>query len=494
MGTLVDRSPVLKEARAMRLTVRNGSVVTATESYRADIVCEGEYIDSVEVNRSVPRGDEDIDASGLLVFAGFIDPHVHSRDPGLTHKEDFSHSTSAAAAGGVTTILEMPNAVPPVSDVDTLRERVEAHSNVAWVDFGLWAMSLGHENLEQIPALIAEGAVGIKLFWAYALDRASKELVYNLHDRSLQDLIPPPTPAEVLALFDTVASAGGLLAAHCEDRDVMEYRQRAFGREIQSYEDLLEVRPDLAEAASVSLGIEFSRSTGCRFHVVHMASARAVKLVRGAQGDGTSVSAETCPHYLTLSNRSFAQIGALMKVYPPIRRLEDQRALWGAVIDGTIASVGSDHAPHTIEEKRGTLSAQPAGVPGVETIARLMLNEAAEGRISPEKIAWVLGEGTARLYGLYPRKGAILPGSDADFTIVDPNRRWTIQNEDLHSKNPLSPWHGWSGKWSPVTGVLRGRVIMKDGDLAEGPSGRWLRPTRQKAEHALGGRVDDDAH
>jgi allantoinase len=469
------------KGQSMRLTIRNGTIATASGTYRADIVCDDGYISSIKISGSVRPGDEDIDASDLLVFAGFIDPHVHSRDPGLTEKEDFAHSTAAAAAGGLTTILEMPNAVPPVTDERTLRTRADQHSKVAYVDFGLWGMSLGTQNLNELAALLDAGAIGIKLFWGYALDKVTKELVYNLGDKSPDELFYPPKLGEVLDLFAVVASEGGLLAAHCEDREVIEGYERALGSEVGAYADLLERRPDSAEAVSISLAIEFSRSTGCRFHVVHMASSRAVRLVRAAQRDGIAISAETCPHYLTLTDQSFEKLGPLMKVYPLIRRAEDQRALREAIVDGTIASVGSDHAPHTIEQKRQPLAEGPAGFLGVETIVRLMLNEAAESRIPVKRIAWVLGEGTARLYGLYPRKGVILPGADADFTIVDPERSWTIRNEDLHSKNPLSPWHGWSGKWMPVWGVLRGRPIMRNGDVVGEPSGRWVRSSRSVA-------------
>ncbi|WP_166396174.1 dihydroorotase [Rubrobacter marinus] len=149
----------------MRLTVRNGTVVTPQGSYSADVECEDGRITALVAAGESSGADEEIDASGLLVFPGFIDPHVHSRDPGLTEKEDFAHSTRAAAAGGVTTIFEMPNAIPPVSDVSVFRERAEQHARVAFVDFGLWAISLGRENLGEVAALVEEGAVGVKLFW-----------------------------------------------------------------------------------------------------------------------------------------------------------------------------------------------------------------------------------------------------------------------------------------------------------------------------------------
>lgn len=465
------------QAGAETLTIRNATIVSPRGPYRADVVCRGQLIESIEAAGSVRRGAEDVDASGMLVFPGFIDPHVHSRDPGLTEKEDFAHSTAAAAAGGLTTILEMPNALPPVTDERILLDRARAHTKVAWVDFGLWAMSLGNANIDEIPLLLEAGAVGVKLFWGYALDKVTKELIYNPNDRSEADVIPPPPPGEVLELFAVMAAEGALLAAHCEDRSVIDRYGRAAG-DVFDYADLLAARPDSAEGASISIAIEYSRSTGCRFHVVHMASSRAVQLVRAAQRDGISVSAETCPHYLTLTDGSFQELGPLMKVYPLIRTAEDQRALREAVIDGTICSVGSDHAPHTIEQKLLPLADGPAGILGIETIVRLMLNEAAEGRIPIERLAWILAEGTARLYRLYPKKGAILPGSDADFTIVDPNVAWTIRNERLHSKNPLSPWDGWSGKWTPVVGILRGRLIMRNGELIGEHSGRWVKPTR----------------
>lgn len=466
----------------MRLTIRNGIVVTPQGRYEADIECEdGRIVGLVEVG-AAPRGSEDIDASGLLVFPGFIDPHVHSRDPGLTEKEDFAHSTRAAAAGGITTLFEMPNAIPPVSDVAVFRERAEHHAAVAFVDFGLWAISLGAENLGELPALVDEGVIGIKLFWGYALHRETKQLVYNLADEPPENLILPPGNGDVFDLFKQVARAGGLLAAHCEDREVIEAAQRSLDGAMEEYEDFLAGRPDTAEAATVALGAEFARATGCRFHVVHTSSARGVKIIRAAQRDGVSISAETCPQYLTLTDESYPSVGALMKVYPPIRKAEDREELWEGVRDGTIMSLGSDHAPHTTEQKQGDLATAPAGAVGVETLVPVLLNEVSEGRISPEQLAWTLSEGTARLYGIYPQKGAILPGSDADFTIVDPEAEWTIRNEDLHSKHPLSPWNGLKGRGAAKLGVVRGRVVMRDGAPVGEPQGCLVRPERTQGQ------------
>jgi dihydroorotase len=221
-----------------------------------------------------------------------------------------------------------------------------------------------------------------------------------------------------------------------------------------------------------------ARATGCRFHVVHLSSERGVEVVRSAQEAGIPISAETCPQYLTLTADDFGRIGTAMKIYPPVRHAADRDALWEAIHDGTIASIGSDHAPHTVEQKRLGPAAAPAGAIGVETVVPLMLNEMARGRLSAEELAWLLSEGTARLYRLYPQKGAIQPGSDADFTLVDPAVEWTIDNARLHSKHPFSPWHGFRVRGAPVATILRGRVIMRDGNPVGEPMGALVRPAR----------------
>ena len=463
------------------LRVSGGTVVTPEGQRRADVRVEDGRVVTVESPGKGGRVDEEIDATGKLVFPGFIDPHVHSRDPGFPEKEDFAHSTQAAAAGGITTVLEMPNAIPPVADAATFDERANHHGRVAFVDFGLWGLALGVQNLDQLAPLLAAGVVGFKLFWGYALHRETKQLVYNLAEYAPADLIMPPGNGEVLRLCQEIARLGALLAAHCEDRGLLEEAQKQLGHPIQSYADLLGARPEVSEAASIALAAEFARATGCRVHVVHMSSARGVDLVRQARQSGVPLSAETCPQYLTLSDQDYARLGGMMKVYPPVRHLDDQEALWQGVEDGVISSVGSDHAPHTVEQKRLPLGEQPAGNVGVETLGPLMVDAMLRGRASAERLASVLSGGTARLYGLYPQKGAIQPGSDADLTIVDPSATTTIRNERLHSKQKISPWHGQQCRGAITMTVLRGRVIMRDGEPVGEVSGRLIRPAQGRA-------------
>ena len=458
----------------MRLQIANGTLVTSGGSAAADLVCRDGIIEQVgEVDRAAV--DEVVDASGWLVFPGFIDPHVHSRDPGLTHKEDFAHATRAAAAGGVTTLLEMPNAVPPVTDAGVFEQRAAQHARVAWVDFGLWGLALGPANLADIGGLFAAGAVGVKLFWGYALDRRTRMLVYNPADVPADELIPPPGTGEVFDLCREVARAGGLLAAHCEDRGVIDAAERALGRPIGTYAEMLQARPDTAEAVSVVIAAELSAATECRFHVVHAASRRGIRAVRRAQAEGVRLSAETCPHYLSLTDADFPRLGGMMKVYPPIRTRVDQAALWEAVQDGTITSIGSDHAPHTAEEKSLGLASAPAGVSGVQTLAPVLIDAVLDGRLSRERLAWALSEGTARLYGLFPRKGVLRPGADADLTLVDPAAWTTVDGSRLYSKQRHSPWQGQRLRGAIRLTVLRGEVIARDGAPVGKPRGRLVR-------------------
>jgi dihydroorotase len=474
----------------MRLRIKNGTVVSGGATSLADVVCRDEVVEWVGPPGGGERADEELDAAGLLVFPGFIDPHVHSRDPGLTEKEDFAHSTRAAAAGGVTTLCEMPNTIPPVTSAEIFEERAVQHARVAFVDFGLWGLALGAENLGEIGPLLAAGAVGVKLFWGYALQRQTRQLVYNLADVAPENLIQPPGKGDVLELCRAVARAGGLLAAHCEDRELIAAAERDVGPSLITYGDLLAVRSDTAEAVSISVAAELSRASGCRFHVVHMSSERGAQIVRRAQAEGIPLSAETCPHYLAFTDSDYPRLGVMMKVYPPIRRETDRLALWQAVLDGTVASIGSDHAPHTLREKLQALATAPAGVPGVETMPAVLVHEMVTGRLTPERLAWVLSEGTARLYGLYPRKGAIQPGADADFSLVDPEGVTDVDRTRLHSKQPQTPWHGHKLRGAVRTAILRGAVTMREGEPMGDPRGRLVRAQqRPRASVTFGDKL-----
>jgi allantoinase len=466
----------------MRLLVTGGTVVTPQGARSLDVLCENGRIAALLDADTRVRADEALSARGLLVFPGFIDPHVHSRDPGLTDKEDFAHATRSALAGGLTTILDMPNAVPPLTDVATFEQRARDHARIAEVDFGLWAQTLGAENLDQLAGLAAAGAVGFKLFWGYALDRRTKRLIYTFADAPPEDVLPPTPLGEVHEVMQELAAAGALMAAHCEDREIMSAAERALGRSIETYSDLLATRPALAETVAVGLAAQLAADTGCRFHVVHVSSRSTVQLLRNAKAHGAPISGETCPQYLLLTDADYARLGAAMKVYPPIRTGADQAELWAGLDEGTLVSVGSDHAPHTREEQERPLATRPAGMLGIETLVPLMLDAMHRGRLSPERVAGVLAEDTARVYGIDDRKGVIRIGNDADLTLVDPTRAFTIDQEALHSLNPSSVWDRHRGHGVAVASVLRGELLMRDGDPVGPHRGDLVRRTVSRAK------------
>lgn len=448
----------------MSLLVGNGTLVTELGLIDADLLCADGRIQAIVDRGESAAADERIDASGQLVFPGFIDPHVHSRDPGSTHKETFAHSTLGALCGGTTTVLEMPNAVPAVTDAATFERRREEHAAKAWVDFGLWGMALGPANLHEVAGMHRAGAVAVKFFWGYALDKQTKGLVYNFAAAPPESLLLPPENGDVLEMFREVASYGGVLAAHCEDRHILARSAEILGHPIETYDDLLFARPAIAEATSIAVGAQFARATGCRFHVVHMASAAGAQVVREAQAAGAPITAETCPQYLTLTDKDAKRLGPAIKVYPPVRSQVDQDALWAAINDGAISSVGSDHAPHLIEEKLLGFDSAPAGGLGVETLAPLMVDAMVAGRISPVRLAEVLSTSTAKLYGLWPRKGTIRPGADADLTLVDPAGSCRVSNDRMHALNPITTWDGWELRGRVTASVLGGSLAMAGGE------------------------------
>ncbi|MCR3722096.1 MULTISPECIES: dihydroorotase [Prauserella salsuginis group] len=465
----------------MRLHIANGRLVTPAGMLDSDLLCTDGVISAILDRGADVEADQRYDAEGMLVFPGFIDPHVHSRDPGMSHKEDFDHSTRGALVGGVTTVLEMPNAIPPVDSVEVFEERRRQHERSAWTDFGLWGLALGDANIDQIGPMFDAGAVAVKLFWGYALHRETRSLVYNIGDEKPENLLMPPPNGQVLQLFAEVAKHGGLLAAHCEDKDVLASSQEALGHPIETYEDLLAARPAVAEATTISIAAQFAKETGCRFHVVHLASERGLDAVRSARRNGISVSAETCPQYLTLTDADYPRVGPVMKVYPPVRAQQDQDALWSGLNDGLISSLGSDHAPHTVEEKARGFETQPAGAVGCETFGPVLLDALSRGRTTPERLAEVAATDTAKFYGLYPRKGVIRPGSDADLVIVDPESRRTVRNEELVAKQPVSPWNGFELRGGPVATVLRGEVVVRDGEVVGERQGRFIRADHSAA-------------
>ena len=456
------------------LIIRNGQVVDSRDVYRADVAVHQGRIAAVGDLRG-QQAFEEYDASGKYVFPGFIDEHVHSRDPGLTHKEDFAHSSRSAAAGGITTIIEMPNSVPPVRDVASFRARAEHLGAQAFVDFALWGMVLGDLNRADLPALAQEGVVGFKLFWGYALNPRTFALVYNFQPGD--DVILPPDEGAIFEAFCTIARTGKPVAIHAENSAVISRLARAeIAAGGKDYASFLRSRPPFTEAHTTRSGIQLAAAAGVHLHVLHVTAAEAVEEIAAARARGQAVTAETCPHYLTLTDEDYARLGIQMKVYPPIRERRHQERLWQAIARGELQALGSDHAPHAVEEKVGDLWTAPAGGSTIQEMVTVMLNHVHAGRLTLSQVAALLAENPARIWGLYPRKGTVQPGADADITIVDMDREVTLASERLLSKCKVSMYDGMRCRGTPVATFLRGRLIMRDGELVGEPQGQLVKP------------------
>jgi dihydroorotase len=440
------------------LVIRNGTVVSQDAAFPASVAIKDGRILAVGADEAMPAARETLDASGLHVLPGAIDVHVHFRDPGYPDKEDFASGTAAAAFGGVTTVFDMPNTIPPTGTAEILAAKQAMAAARAHVDFGLYGL-LGEDTIEHVPDLVKGGVIGFKLYMGNTFGK-----------------IPSPSTGAMLEAFEVVAPTGKRISLHAETNSIMERRQErltAAGRR----DPLAHIasRPAVVAVEAVSRAAILSEWTGARIHILHISSAEELRPLREAKARGVDITGETCPHYLLLSADDYHTMAGIIRVNPPVRERRNQEPLWDALNDGTIDLIATDHAPHTPEEKtRNDIWAVDCGFPGVETQMPLMLNEVNNGRMSISDYVRKSAFNPARIFGLYPHKGAISPGSDADLALVDLARDHVIADAALQSRSKISPWNGRRIKGLPLHTLVRGRFVMKNRTLVEGTRG-WGR-------------------
>jgi allantoinase len=456
--------------------IKNGYIYSGADFIKGNLYIKDGKVAAISETELEGEIGKTTDASEKYVLPGFIDTHVHSRDPGSTYKEDFYYSTQAAAAGGVTMVFEMPNTNPPINNVENFLKQQDNLTSKAHVDFGIWGICLGDLNMEDILPLHKAGVIGFKFFWGYAINSKTFQLMYNYKDGD-EGVIPPLSDGEVYDIFKEVEKTGQLLAIHAENNQIIQRLTKKVeesGR--RDYEALLEGRPNLAEEMTIQSGIAMAKKLGTRLHILHVSTGEGVKLVRQAQREGYPITSETCPHFLFLSNEDYERIGPQMKVYPPVKYKQDQDQLWEGIQDGTVSIVCSDHAPHTEEEKAGDLWSIPAGMCGVETLAPLLLNAVSEGKISLKHVCDLLAKNPAKQFGIYPQKGSLAVGTDADITIVDMNAEMVIKRENLHSKSKVTAFDQFAVKGVPIATIVRGVTVMEDGQIVSAPIGQMVKP------------------
>ena len=459
------------------MIVSGGAVVTPGGIVRADVFVEDGVVAALA--RALPResGTEVIDATGCVVLPGVIDAHSHLWEAGFASGPNFADSTASAAAGGVTTVIDMPLTTPEVLDRATFRDKVRLGEKTSHVDFALHG-GVCPDNLGALEGMWRAGATALKIFTC----ETGCAMAGVIDDGDLRDAL------------ETIAGFGGLATFHAENDALLRrnlHRLAASGRTDDA--TFCEYRDELVELEAIGrivLIAEFTRArvnaefTRARVNIVHVTSARAVETALAARARGVEVFVETCPHYLYLTAEDVAERGAWATCAPPVRRRDKLEALRRMVADGLVRTIGSDHGPIDPELKRRgeghVLQAQP-GLPGNETMVPLLLNLVAEGVLTLEQVAELVAEAPARLYGLYPRKGAVAVGSDGDFTIVDPGERWTIRGADLVGRAGWTPYEGMEVQGRVRFTVVRGRVVAENGRV-RGEPGRARFLPRQGAD------------
>jgi dihydroorotase len=453
------------------LVLRGGSVVTPEGIVEADVAIRDGIVVALSAGEGPVSAASVRDVTGLTVLPGLIDSHAHLREPGHEHKEDILHGTRAAAAGGYTTVMGMPNVSPPTTTVDRYREAIARYETASLVDFNHHPVPT---MVSDVPALAAAGALGFK---AYLISDAGRDYLRE-PGLSLGD------HGHLYDAMGAVAATGRPLLVHPHDQALMraieapylargERDYRAYARAFASHEGIVW---DVASA----LVTRIQEATDVRLHLLHVKTTRMIEVVRRAKAAGRAVTSELNPVSLLLANEweNVERVGPYaLSTWTGEGQTE---ALWEALTDGTIDVIGTDHAPHSRAEKEigwTDMWKASGGLPHLQETLPLFLTEVAAGRLTLERLVEITSSAPARLFDLYPRKGAVLPGSDADLVVVDLDARGTIREEDVLSKAGWTAWNGRAVTGLPVLTLVRGRVVFEGGRVTGEPGwGRRVVP------------------
>ncbi|MEI6308225.1 MAG: amidohydrolase family protein [bacterium] len=443
--------------------IHGGLVVNENGVQRADVGVRGEKIAAVTATIDPREGKKSRDAGGLLVFPGIIDPHSHP-----VYEDLIDNTALAAAYGGTTHMIHYAYVKPGQAMLETIqwfKEQGLAHSVL---DFSLHAGFFDAPNqIPLIPEMFKLGVTSGKIFMAYA------KLKWMTDDYWL------------MAAADILAESGGLLMVHAENGLANDYLEDKYlVKEGRSQKEVfLMTNPDRLEAEAVNRAAQIAQVAGCPLYVVHNSAGLNMEVVRRLKGEGMRLYAETCPQYLCLNHDVYQRFGALAKVGPPIRTEKDRLALWQGVADGAIDLIGSDHAAKA-KGLEDDFTRAPYGSPECETVLTLIYDEGInKGWISLPRLVKILSANPAKVFGLYPQKGLIAPGSDADLVLFDPSRQHTITHQEMHTHVGYTLFHGREVLGQPVFSMQRGHELLVDGQVVLPPGNARFYPTQA-------GRVD----
>lgn len=459
------------------LIVKNGTVVTPDATFRADIaIKDGKFAAIAAPGTLGVKATREYDADGKYVLPGVIDGHVHFREPGFEYKEDWRTGSTAAAIGGVTTVVDMPNTNPKTDTREGTELKIKLASEKSFVDFGIIGL-LVQDSVPNLRAVAEAGACGYKSFLGETIGK-----------------IPAPDDGMMLDGLREIAELGMRIGFHAENNEIMQHlirQMKAAGR--KDWQAHVDSRPALAECESIQRMALFAKAIGTRIHIFHLSSADGLAMIDKWRAEGVDITTETGAHYVFKKAEDMDQTHERLRMNPPVRWGHEGHgpALLAGVNDGRVNGIATDHSPHTAEEKlTGDIWTAISGYPQVEISVRLWLTHGVNtGRMSLQQFARATSEGPAKTWDLYPQKGAIRLGSDGDLTIIDLDEEGVIRDDELHSKNHVTPFDGDPYKGNAVATILRGRVIMEKGELTVDKSdGRLVRPVKRPSTYTGGYR------
>ncbi|MEW6266995.1 MAG: amidohydrolase family protein [Thermodesulfobacteriota bacterium] len=458
------------------LAVKGGILVNGREMFRADLFIKDGRVESVEPAEGLKTAARIIDASGKLVLPGIIDAHLHP-----VYADRMDTLSRSAAFGGVTTLIPFIGAIKAWGQTGTLLDAVldfiKEGEKDSLIDFGVHC-SLCHDDMETvaevIPRIADLGVISFKAFMAYS-KRGMK-----LSDQ------------ELMKVMEIVSASQAIFAVHAESGDILDYLEENYAaRSMIGPEYYLPTHPNITEAEAVFRVLTLAQVTNCPMYLPHLSAAESLDVVRLFRkwGGLPALYTETCTHYLTLTDAEMKKMGTLAKVGPPLRQARDVEAMWDAVAEGLIDVIASDTAGYLMKAKEpvwGDVYKAPSGLPGMETVFTVTYDEAVnKGRITLPKLIQLMCENPAHIFGLYPQKGVLEPGSDADLVVFDPTAAYTVSVKDHHGKVDYSMYEGRRGLGRPTLVMQRGQVLVEGGELrAASGQGKYLPGRKFKSEES----------